>query len=564
MKYKLILALSVLFLSSAFTTKEKKPVTIFMIGDSTMADKSLAKGNLERGWGQVLSCFLTEDVKVENHARDGRSSLSFMNEGHWGAVLSKLEKGDYVFIQFGHNDEKESKELHTEPGSTFDANLQRFVKETRDKGAYPVLFNSIVRRNFPPANTFEHKNRYEQEGNILVDTHGEYIISPRLVAQKMDVPFIDLNKLTHELVSDMGVEKSKDLFMWIPAGKYEFCPEGRTDNTHLNVYGAKMVAGIAIETIAKTVPGLAPYIRHRNPELYVADYKGNKKCAISYTFDDGLLEHYTLVYPILEKLGFKSTFWIWGKCIDNESAALGKPRMTWAQLKEMSDSGHEISSHSWSHPDLKKLSEQEIRYELYKNDSIIHAKVGKKPSTFCYPANSYNEKIVCLALENRVATRLTQYSVGGEESHSTVGSLDKWVNSLLDSGSWGVTMTHGITYGYDCFSNPEIFWKHLENIKKKESEIWVATFAEIGAYVQERKYVQLDINQEDAVCKVTPQLNLNPQLFTEHLTMIVKKKSIISVEQDGKNLPFKLEKDETMFDFNPYGGEITIRFSKGD
>lgn len=224
----------------------------------------------------MLPCFLTEDVAVDNHAMNGRSSLSFINEGRWDAVLAKLKKGDYVFIQFGHNDEKASEKLHTDPGTTFDDNLRRFVRETRERGAYPVLFNSIVRRNFPPEGVTEPKGSYEVEGNVLVDTHGEYLNSPRRVAEEMDVPFVDLNKLTHDLVVDLGVEKSKSLFMWVPAGIYDFCPKGKIDNTHLNIYGGKVVAGIAMEAVAKVVPALAPYVRHYDPEVYAADYEDNK------------------------------------------------------------------------------------------------------------------------------------------------------------------------------------------------------------------------------------------------------------------------------------------------
>lgn len=153
-------------------------------------------------------------------------------------MLSKIHKGDYVFIQFGHNDEKSRVTLHTESGSTFDDNLRRFVNGTCAKGGNPVLFNSIVRRNFPPPpkGVTEIKGSYEKEGPVLVDTHGKYLESPRRVAGEMNVSFIDLNKLTHDLVTGMGVENSRKLFMWIPSGQYEFCPEGKIDNTHLNIY----------------------------------------------------------------------------------------------------------------------------------------------------------------------------------------------------------------------------------------------------------------------------------------------------------------------------------------
>jgi pectinesterase len=145
MKIKMLMAF-VALLFSAFTAD--RTITIFMIGDSTMANKPLEGGNQERGWGHVLGGYFSENIRVENHARNGRSSKSFIDEGLWEVVINKVKPGDYVFIQFGHNDEKADEKRHTDPGSTFDANLRRFVKETRAKGGIPVLFNAIVRRNF--------------------------------------------------------------------------------------------------------------------------------------------------------------------------------------------------------------------------------------------------------------------------------------------------------------------------------------------------------------------------------------------------------------------------------
>lgn len=211
------IALAVLLLS-AF--KSDRVITVFMIGDSTMANKSLEGGNQERGWGHVLGGFFTEDVRVENHAVNGRSSKSFIDEGRWKTVVNKIRPGDYVFIQFGHNDEKPNPERHTDPGTTFDENLRKFVRETREKGGIPVLFNSIVRRNFgvnPNAVAADdmrpEKDEAVVEGDTLVDTHGKYLDSPRNVAKEMDVCFIDLNKATKQLVESYGVEGSKSFYV---------------------------------------------------------------------------------------------------------------------------------------------------------------------------------------------------------------------------------------------------------------------------------------------------------------------------------------------------------------
>ncbi|MBP1613135.1 MAG: pectin esterase [Bacteroidetes bacterium] len=270
MKNKFALLIVTFFLFSAF--KADKPViTIFMIGDSTMANKSLTGSNPERGWGHVLPGFFSEDIVIDNHAQNGRSSKSFISEGRWEKVISQVKKGDYVFIQFGHNDEKKDSIRHTEPGTTFDANLRRFVNETRAKGGIPVLFNSIVRRNFvrPQDEEINKDTRkvpgqdvLPQEGEKLFDTHGAYLESPRNVAKELGVAFVDMNKITHDLVENLGPQESKKLFMWIPANTIPAIPQGREDNTHLNIYGARVVGGLAVDAIAKEVPALAKYVRH--------------------------------------------------------------------------------------------------------------------------------------------------------------------------------------------------------------------------------------------------------------------------------------------------------------
>ena len=278
MKFKLTILLSLLLMLSAFTS-EKRVITIFTIGDSTMANKSLVGGNPERGWGQMLSRYFSADIVIDNHAVNGRSSKSFIDEGRWDKVLEKLKKGDYVFIQFGYNDEKSDEKRHTDPGTTFDANLKRFVEEARAKGAIPVLFNSIVRRNFGKTNADavaqavvqddiregidpNAPQAEEKAGARLIDTHGAYLDSPRNVARELDVPFVDLNRITHDLVERMGPETSKQLFVWVAPNTVPALPDGREDNTHLNVRGAATVAWLAVQEVIKVVPALKPYVRH--------------------------------------------------------------------------------------------------------------------------------------------------------------------------------------------------------------------------------------------------------------------------------------------------------------
>jgi pectinesterase len=223
-------------------------IRILMIGDSTMANKDTSKGSPERGWGMVLQHFFTDAVEVDNHAQNGRSTKSFINEGRWDKVLARIRPGDYVFIQFGHNDEKYKKEkVYTAPGGTFDANLRRFVLEARQRGGIPVLFNAIVRRKF--------------DGQRLTDTHKDYLFSPRRVAEQLDVYFVDANAITHGIVEPMGPEDSKRLFMWLPKGSPSH-PKGLQDDTHLNVYGAHRVAWSLISAVCNQVPRLEQHVKY--------------------------------------------------------------------------------------------------------------------------------------------------------------------------------------------------------------------------------------------------------------------------------------------------------------
>lgn len=262
-KYFLVLLLCVLSLSAY---KKNEKITIFMIGDSTMANKDISGGKMERGWGMMLKNFFTEDVIVDNHALNGRSSKSFISEGHWQKVVEKIKPGDYVFIQFGHNDEKDDPKRHTDPGTTFDENLRKFVKETRMRGGIPVLFNSVVRRIFTNSTTAvadddtrSNSSAGLVEGDTLVDTHGDYLLSPRNVARELDVPFVDANKITHDLEQGLGPDKSKKLHMWYLPNEVPSLPKGRQDNTHYNVYGAYVVAGLLADAVSDAVPELKQY-----------------------------------------------------------------------------------------------------------------------------------------------------------------------------------------------------------------------------------------------------------------------------------------------------------------
>lgn len=286
-----------LFVTFAFllfaSALPEKTTTIFIIGDSTAANKDISKGKLERGWGMVLQSYFDDNIRVDNRALNGRSSLSFINEGRWDAVLKSMKPGDYVIIQFGHNDEKPKADRHTDPGSTFDYNLAKFVRETREHGGIPVLMNCVVRRNFfvkAPEIDDDEKLRTQTfkdgvkmvEGDTLIDTHGLYRVAPRDVAQRMNVHFVDANRITHDLEQGLGTEASKKLHMWFLPGTEPSEPKGKQDNTHYSVYGAHVVARLLADALCQEVPVLKKY---RCDADYTVDRNGRGQY---FTLDDAL------------------------------------------------------------------------------------------------------------------------------------------------------------------------------------------------------------------------------------------------------------------------------------
>jgi lysophospholipase L1-like esterase len=224
--------------------------TIYTIGDSTMADKIKPNENPETGWCQVLPSFFDlNQVTIDNRAVNGRSTKSFINENRWKSVYNSLKKGDFVFIQFGHNDAKSAdSSRYTNPHTVYRHNLIRFVIQTREKGATPILFSSIARRNF-------------NEQGVLVGTHGDYPLEARLVAQEYQVPFIDMEYFSELLEQTYGPEKSKELHLHFKAGEHPYYPEGISDDTHLSRKGATEIAKIAFRELIKLNLGLNKYYK---------------------------------------------------------------------------------------------------------------------------------------------------------------------------------------------------------------------------------------------------------------------------------------------------------------
>lgn len=297
--------------------------------------------------------------------------------------------------------------------------------------------------------------------------------------------------------------------------------------------------------------------------IRIAKFKDNKTSAISYTFDDGLKEHATVVTPWLNQLGLKATFVINGSKINEDPNAIkDTTRMTWTELKEMAKSGQEISNHGWAHRNFGKFALAEIEEDIKKNDSAIYENIGIMPRTFAYPNNTKSVEGVKLANKNRVGTRLFQRSIGGK---ATAENLEDWIEKLLKDKAWGVGMTHGLTYGYDHFSDHKILWEHFKKVKAREEEIWVDTFRDVVTYVTERQSTILKIeHQSTGHYNVTPICSLDKTIFTGQLTAIITEKDIkkIIIRQGKNKLNVKISSTQALFDFDPFGEVIWIEIRK--
>ena len=247
---KIGLCLGLLALLTAFAAPAppRKKIKLYMIGDSTMANK-IRQVFPETGWGMPLVTFFdTAAVTIDNRAQNGRSTRTFLAENRWQPIVDALQEGDYVFIQFGHNDEADNyPDRYTSP-EDYRKNLVKFVTETRSKKAYPVLLTPITRRKF------------DKQGHIQ-ETHVAYSKVTAEVAAQTKTPLIDLDKMSRDLLQQFGEANSSLLFLQLAPGDHPNYPYGKNDNTHFSELGARKMAQLAVsQVIAQKLPFLSDHL----------------------------------------------------------------------------------------------------------------------------------------------------------------------------------------------------------------------------------------------------------------------------------------------------------------
>ena len=239
----------VLALLVAVSVSAQDKIVLRLMGDSTMADKDLSYQNPERGWGQRLKSHVDGGVVVANYAQNGRSTKSVQTLGIWDKVKADLKAGEYLFIQFGHNDSKESDSTrYAAPFGAYQENIRLFVDHALSVGAKPILFTPVSRRWF------------DDKGNLKRECHGDYPAAVKQVAKEYGLPLIDANEVTQQWLMSLGDEASRKYYMWIEEGTNPKHPQGKVDNTHTNVAGARQIVNLLLPEIVKVIPELASHV----------------------------------------------------------------------------------------------------------------------------------------------------------------------------------------------------------------------------------------------------------------------------------------------------------------
>ncbi|MCX4449838.1 rhamnogalacturonan acetylesterase [Streptomyces sp. NPDC087866] len=234
--------------------------TVHLAGDSTAAQK-YADAAPETGWGMALPFFLGPGLAVANHAMNGRSSKSFIDEGLLAALLPGVRAGDLLLIQFGHNDEKtEDPARGTDPYTTYQDCLRQYIEAARARRARPVLITPVERRRFADDGTAR-------------PTHGDYPAAMRALAAEERVPLLDLQARTLARWQELGPDGTEVYFNWLAPGESPNYPDGRQDNTHFRPAGAIEVARMTARALLDARV-LAPYelrrLGARVPEAWIS------------------------------------------------------------------------------------------------------------------------------------------------------------------------------------------------------------------------------------------------------------------------------------------------------
>lgn len=303
-------------------------------------------------------------------------------------------------------------------------------------------------------------------------------------------------------------------------------------------------------------------------DVKISKYRGGRKAALCLTFDDGTQDHLLFAAPMLEKRGFRGTFYIVTSRIKDvqDHSKKGAKSMTWKEVKELADRGHEIGNHSMTHYHLTRGDDKSYAkrlYEIKEPIEILHKKTGYKPVTFCYPGNGKDKEVIEIAHKYHIASRLKQIHLGGKRER--LENLKRQVDKLIEKGDESPVMIHAIKkgYGWDPFDDISIFEEALDFLKEKQRVLWVDTFANLAKYRFNRENADLSV-LENSPTQMKLKIVAKPDAKLYNIPTTIEipwKKGVKRVLQGTKSLDIAHQGDRCFIDILPQNGTVTVDYN---
>jgi peptidoglycan/xylan/chitin deacetylase (PgdA/CDA1 family) len=294
------------------------------------------------------------------------------------------------------------------------------------------------------------------------------------------------------------------------------------------------------------------------PAARLGNFQGDRAAALSYTFDDGTHDQLVAV-PMMKAHGFHGTFLVIASRVPDTEAQVVSLNLgthwgsiSWEKLRELQAEGHEMSSHSWSHPQMPSLSDADMHNEVQKADQLIAEKLGAPPLTFCYPYNSFRDRERAVVLEHHVYDRTTCFGFGGPTF--TSDAANEWVDGLIHDKQWGIAMIHNINETDPNVTNTHVLEEQMDYVKSRAADVWVDTLLDVALYTKERAAAKLTVtmtgpNQADVLLACS----LPETLYHFPLTVVVPLPGLTqaTATQALASFPVKVLKDAVQFDVVP-------------
>ena len=523
--------------------KEPLPVKVFKNLQAGKKQTVVVYGTsltIKGEWTKALNAYFDQQfpglVTFHNSAKSGMHS-------DWGVANLQervlAQNPDLVFIEFSMNDAATKNNVSLEKSQ---ANLDSMIKALRQQNP---------------------------DTDIVLQTMDVAWDSPRMLDKKYgsDRPNLEAYyEVYRRYAKDHQLPLVDNYLNWLKIQKEE--PDRYqkmvSDGIHPSSTSSVAVTWPAVEALLEKARGIAA-TDGAMPHVRIARFSGNRAAAISYTFDDNTRDQYTVGVPMLNEAGFKGTFFVIPDATSEtvEDAAKKVPlkrawgSITWTELKEISEQGHEIASHTWSHPNMTKLTSEEVDAQFGKAYNAIKTRIGKPPLTLAFPFNASTPEVQAAALKYHVAFRAYQIGLGEK---STVASLNAWADKQIGDKTWGVIMAHAIANGYSALGDPEILRAHLRYVKSREGEIWVDTFANIARYEKERDQTKLEISGKPGNLTCLLSSTLDPEVYNVPLTFIIDAAGATSphAERAGQELPIGTSSNSIHFDAIPNSQPIRV------